>query len=86
MKQHLQHPIFKIISAIAGKMDVHAYVIGGFVRDLHLNRPSKDIDVVVIGNGIAFAEEVAAQLKVPVSVLKTLVPPCLGITIWRLSL
>lgn len=70
MKQHLQHPIFNIISKAAGTMGVHAYVIGGFVRDLHLNRPSKDIDIVVIGNGIAFAEQVAAQLKVPVSVFK----------------
>jgi putative nucleotidyltransferase with HDIG domain len=70
MKQHLTHPIFNIISAIAGELDVDAYVIGGFVRDLYLGRPSKDIDVVVIGNGIAFAEKVAAKLKVKVSVFK----------------
>jgi poly(A) polymerase len=70
MKQHLQHPIFNIISKAAGKTGVHAYVIGGFVRDLYLNRPSKDIDIVVVGNGIAFAEQVATQLKVPVSVFK----------------
>jgi poly(A) polymerase len=70
MKQHLQHPIFNIISSIASKMGVHAYVIGGFVRDLYLNRPSKDIDIVVVGNGIAFAEQVAAQLKVQLSVFK----------------
>src|SRR6195952_5367342 len=70
MKQHLQHPIFNIISQAAGKMGVHAYVIGGFVRDLYLSRPSKDIDIVIIGNGIAFAEQVAAQLKVQLSVFK----------------
>ncbi|MEO6520481.1 MAG: HD domain-containing protein [Mucilaginibacter sp.] len=70
MKQHLQHPIFNIISKAAGKTGVHAYVIGGFVRDLFLQRPSKDIDIVVVGNGIAFAEQVAAQLKVPVSIFK----------------
>ena len=71
MKQHLQHPIFNVVSAIAGELGVDAYVIGGFVRDLYLNRPSKDIDVVVIGNGIAFAERVAAKLKVKVSVFKS---------------
>jgi len=70
MKQHLQHPIFNIISAVAGKMGLQAYVIGGFVRDLYLQRPSKDIDIVVIGNGIAFAEQIAAQLNVTVSVFK----------------
>ena len=70
MKAHLQHPVFKVISAIAGDMDVDAYVIGGFVRDIFLQRPSKDIDVVVIGNGIAFAEKVAERLKVKLSVFK----------------
>ena len=49
---------------------MQAYVIGGFVRDLLLNRPSKDIDIVIIGNGIAFAESVAQKLKVKLSVFK----------------
>ncbi len=70
MKQHLQHHIFKVISQLAGRQNVQAYAIGGFVRDLFLNRPSKDIDVVVIGNGIAFAEAVAKKLDVQVSVFK----------------
>lgn len=51
-------------------MNVQAYAIGGFVRDIFLERPSKDIDIVVLGNGIAFAEKVAAQLKVKVAVFK----------------
>src|SRR5471030_2833667 len=70
MIQHLRNPVFNTISSVAQKQGVDAYTIGGFVRDLHLNRPSKDIDIVVIGNGIAFAEAVAAKLKVPVSVFK----------------
>jgi len=70
MIQHLQHPVFKIVSAIAEKQGVEAYAIGGFVRDLYLNRPSKDIDIVVLGNGIAFAEAVGATLKVQVAVFK----------------
>jgi poly(A) polymerase len=70
MKQHLQHPIFNILSQTAQKCGVEAYVIGGFVRDIFLKRPSKDIDIVVIGNGIDFAEQVAKQLRVQVSVFK----------------
>jgi putative nucleotidyltransferase with HDIG domain len=70
MKQHLKHPLFSIVTSIAAEQNVHAYVIGGFVRDLLLNRPSKDIDIVIIGNGIAFAESVAQKLKVKLSVFK----------------
>jgi len=70
MKQHLKHPLFSIVSGIAEEQNVQAYVIGGFVRDLLLNRPSKDIDIVIIGNGIEFAEKVAQKLKVKLSVFK----------------
>ncbi|MBV8389712.1 MAG: HD domain-containing protein [Mucilaginibacter sp.] len=70
MKQHLKHPLFSIVSSIAAEQNVQAYVIGGFVRDLLLKRPSKDIDVVIIGNGITFAESVAQKLKVKLSVFK----------------
>src|ERR1700744_3475191 len=70
MKQHLQHPIFSVISNTAAEQNVQAYVIGGFVRDLLLNRPSKDIDITVVGNGIAFAESVARKLKVKLAVFK----------------
>lgn len=70
MEQHLKHPIFKIISAISAQQQLPVYVIGGFVRDIFLNRPSTDIDIVVIGNGITFAEAVATKLKVKLSVFK----------------
>ncbi|RYY08314.1 MAG: HD domain-containing protein [Sphingobacteriaceae bacterium] len=70
MKQHLQHPVFGIIAQAATEMQVKAFVIGGYVRDLFLNRPSKDIDVVVLGNGIDFAEAIARKLKVKVAVFK----------------
>lgn len=70
MKKHLQHPVFKILSKIAGEQNLQVYAIGGFVRDIFLNRPSKDIDVVVIGNGIAYAEAVAKALKVKLAVYK----------------
>lgn len=48
----LSHPIFKLISETADELHLECYVIGGWVRDLFLDRPSKDIDVVVVGKGI----------------------------------
>ena len=70
MKEHLNHPIFKMLAAVAAQNNSEAYVIGGYVRDLFLHRPSKDIDIVVLGNGIDFAEAVGKQLKTKVSVFK----------------
>jgi poly(A) polymerase len=72
MKQHLKHPIFTVISELADKINQETYVIGGFVRDLILNRPSPDIDVVTIGSGIQLAEMVAKKLgpNIQVSVFK----------------
>lgn len=70
MKQHLKHPVFSVLSKLAGERDQQVFAIGGFVRDIFLNRPSKDIDIVIVGNGIAFAEAVAKKLKVRVSVFK----------------
>ncbi|WP_421940754.1 CCA tRNA nucleotidyltransferase [Pedobacter sp.] len=70
MQQHLQNPIFKTLSVIADKSNTEAYVIGGFVRDLFLNRPSKDIDVLVIGSGISYAEAVGRKLNTKVAIFK----------------
>ncbi len=70
MRQHLSHPIFSTISKAAAEYGLQAYVIGGFVRDTLLNRSSNDIDIVVIGNGISFAESIAKKLKVKISVFK----------------
>lgn len=71
MKQHLTHPVFKIISQIAAQQKVEVYVIGGFVRDIFLNRPSKDVDIVVLGNGPDFATAIAKQLNVQVTIFKS---------------
>ena len=62
MNRHLSLPIFKTISDCANQLGVDAYVIGGFVRDIYLNRSSKDIDVVIIGKGIELAELVHKKL------------------------
>ena len=50
------------LGAAADECDVQAYVVGGFVRDMLLGRPNLDIDVVVEGDGVAFAEEAAGRL------------------------
>ncbi|QPH39203.1 CCA tRNA nucleotidyltransferase [Pedobacter endophyticus] len=71
MQQYLQNPIFKTLSSVADKHQTEAYVIGGFVRDLFLNRPSKDIDVVVVGSGIDYAEAVGRKLGTKVAVFKS---------------
>ena len=54
-----KNPIFAIVAKAAKQIGVPAFVIGGYVRDLILNRPSKDIDVVCVGSGIELAEAVA---------------------------
>ena len=55
--------ILEKISLAASSMQVECHVVGGFVRDKILNRPTKDIDIVCIGDGIALAHEVAKQFK-----------------------
>ncbi len=62
--------IFQKIAHCAQELGVEAYVIGGYVRDLILQRPSKDIDIVSVGSGIELAEKVAATLGVHVNVFK----------------
>lgn len=62
MKAFLQDKIFQIISEAADEQKQECYVIGGFVRDIFLKRPSKDIDVVVVGSGIELAQRVSEKL------------------------
>jgi poly(A) polymerase len=53
---------FTIVSEAADELNIDAYLIGGYVRDLFLNRPSKDMDFVAIGSGIALAQAVAKKM------------------------
>ena len=65
LSHFLKHPVFRVLSAVAGHERTETYVIGGFVRDLVLyggNSASKDIDVVVVGSGIKFAGRVRDAL------------------------
>ena len=71
MELPLKHPIFKTLATIVAEQNTEAYVIGGYVRDLLLGRPSQDIDIVVHGSGIGLAEAAARRLgNLPVSVFK----------------
>ncbi len=64
LKEYIDHPVFLAIRDVAAEKGISAFVIGGFVRDLILKRPSKDIDVVVLGSGLDMAEWVANKLSV----------------------
>ncbi len=61
--EKINAPVFRIISDSAQDLGLEAYVIGGFVRDLFLDRPSNDIDIVTVGSGIELARKVAMKLK-----------------------
>lgn len=59
----LDNDIFRQISQAADSLGVECYVVGGYVRDLFLERPSKDIDVVVVGSGIEVAEKLSKTVR-----------------------
>ena len=67
---YLDAPVFRLVSRVAAGLGVRAFVIGGYVRDCFLGRPSKDIDIVVEGSGIALAEAVGREVKTGVSVFR----------------
>ena len=69
----LKGEIFQLMSGVADDLGLECYLIGGYVRDLLLQRPSKDIDVVVVGSGIDMAKAVAQKLgkNTHVSIFKT---------------
>ena len=62
LKEDLTNPIFSRIGRIADSMHREVYVVGGFVRDVFLERPSKDFDFVTVGSGIELAQEVARSI------------------------
>lgn len=67
----VDQPLFRAVADEAEAQHIPAFAIGGYVRDLILGRPCKDIDFVVEGDGMAFAEAVAARLNAaPVHVFK----------------
>lgn len=72
LKNHLNHKVFRLLGQIADNKGQKAFVIGGYVRDILLERPSKDIDIVIEGSGMDLATEAAERLKVKkVALFKT---------------
>ncbi len=72
LSKEIAHKVFKTAGQVADERGEKAFAIGGFVRDLILKRSSKDIDFVIEGNGITFAQQVAKKLDVKkVAVYKT---------------
>lgn len=67
----LNKKIFRQIGTMADRQGVEAYVVGGYVRDYYLRRPSTDIDVVVVGSGIDLARALGEELHTRVSIFKT---------------
>ena len=65
-------PVMHLVGEVADEIGRECYVVGGYVRDIFLERPSNDIDVVVVGSGIAVAEELKRMLgrKAHLSVFK----------------
>ena len=59
----LKHPIYQIVGEVADELNVEAFAVGGVVRDIFLNRNSKDIDIVVVGSGIELAEATASKIS-----------------------
>jgi poly(A) polymerase len=71
METHVQLPIFTVLSQLADQQQLPCYVVGGYVRDRIMGRPFKnDIDIVVVGSGIDFANRVGEYLGVNVVVYK----------------
>lgn len=62
MFEFLNQEVFQLIRRCAAEQQTDAYVIGGYVRDIFLNRPSKDIDIVTIGKGIDLATRLHSAL------------------------
>jgi len=62
-RTHIEsHPILKMVAGLVSENEASAFIIGGYVRDLLLGRPCKDIDIVVVGSGIRLAEQLQKKL------------------------
>lgn len=72
MDENLQHPIFSIISTLADQEKIPCFVIGGYVRDRIMGRAFKDdVDILVLGSGIDFANKVGTHLGTKVTIFKS---------------
>ena len=71
-REAIKNSIFHEISNYCSANNIESFVVGGFVRDFFLKRPSKDIDILIIGDGINVAKQIAKQIdpKIPVTIFK----------------
>ena len=82
-----EHSIFARVAKVAAEEGLETYVVGGYVRDLILGRPSKDIDFTCVGSGIQLAQAVAKtfEVHVPLSVFKNFGTAMLKLDDWELE-
>jgi tRNA nucleotidyltransferase/poly(A) polymerase len=88
LKERLdEHAVFAQVAQVAAREGIATYVVGGYVRDLLLGRPSKDIDFTCVGSGIHLAQEVAKSYEehVPLSVFKNFGTAMLKLADWELE-
>lgn len=86
LKNAIDKPVFHLVGESADELGVKACVVGGYVRDLLLERHSKDIDFVAVGSGIELARKVAASMHARVSVLPHTAQPRSRNVVWSWSL
>ena len=67
-----ENHLMQVVGKVSENMGIDAYLVGGYVRDKLLNRPSKDIDILCVGNGIELAENVCREFK-----------SCSGVTVFK---
>lgn len=72
LKEHLNNPVFRLVGSVADEVGQPCLVVGGYVRDIFLERHSTDIDFVTVGSGIRIAENLASKLgpKTPLAVYR----------------
>lgn len=86
LRERIDIPLFHKISELVTAKELEVYIVGGYVRDLFLNRASKDIDIVVVGSGIDFAMQVAKKLgSSPPTVFKNFGTAMLRYKGWELE-
>ena len=61
--QPYERKIFELLSDCAEELNFPTYVVGGYVRDRLMNRPSNDMDIVCVGSGIELAQQLASKLR-----------------------
>ncbi len=82
-----EHSIFAHVAKVAAEERIETYVVGGYVRDLILGRPNKDIDFTCVGSGIQLAQAVAKtfEVHVPLSIFKNFGTAMLKLDDWELE-